>query len=63
LSPYTLIITYNLEPLYGIALALLLFPKTELMSTQFYYGAFLVLATVIADGILKNYKSHKNRRT
>ena len=62
LSPYTVILTYNLEPLYGIALALLLFPETETMSTQFYYGAFLVLATVIADGILKNYKSHKNRR-
>tara|TARA_B100000809_G_scaffold264249_1_gene319578 strand:- start:60 stop:983 length:924 start_codon:yes stop_codon:yes gene_type:complete len=61
LSPYTLILTYNLEPLYGIALALLLFPETETMSTQFYYGAFLVLATVIADGILKNYKNHKNR--
>ena len=63
LSPYTVILTYNLEPLYGIALALLLFPESETMSTQFYYGAFLVLATVIADGILKNYKSQKNRTT
>ncbi|MFD2917533.1 DMT family transporter [Psychroserpens luteus] len=63
LSPYTVILTYNLEPLYGIALALLLFPETETMSTQFYYGAFLVLATVLADGILKNYKNHKNRKS
>ena len=61
LSPYTVILTFNLEPLYGIALALLLFPEKETMSTQFYYGAFLVLATVLADGILKNYKSSKNR--
>ncbi|TXE16863.1 DMT family transporter [Psychroserpens burtonensis] len=61
LSPYTVILTYNLEPLYGIALALLLFPETEIMSTQFYYGAFLVLATVLADGILKNYKRHIKR--
>nr|WP_321230856.1 DMT family transporter [uncultured Psychroserpens sp.] len=63
LSPYTVILTYNLEPLYGIALALLLFPETETMSTQFYYGAFLVLATVLADGILKNYKNHKKRKS
>jgi len=62
LSPYTVILTYNLEPLYGIALALLLFPETETMSSQFYYGAFLVLATVIADGILKNYKSQRNKK-
>ena len=61
LTPYTVVLTYNLEPLYGIALALLLFPETETMSTQFYYGAFLVLVTVLADGILKNYKSSKNR--
>jgi drug/metabolite transporter (DMT)-like permease len=59
LSPYTVILTYNLEPLYGIALALLLFPETETMSTQFYYGAFLILVTVIADGILKNYNRPK----
>jgi len=63
ISPYTVILTYNLEPIYGIALALILFPETETMSTQFYYGAFLVLATVLADGILKNYKSHKNQST
>ncbi|OUS02589.1 EamA family transporter [Flavobacteriales bacterium 33_180_T64] len=63
ISPYTVVLTYNLEPLYGIALALLLFPETETMSTQFYYGAFLVLATVLADGILKNYKSYKKRST
>ncbi|MGB3608239.1 DMT family transporter [Psychroserpens sp.] len=59
ISAYTVILTYNLEPLYGIALAVLLFPETEIMSTQFYYGAFLVLVTVLADGILKNYKRFK----
>ncbi len=55
-SPYTVILTYNLEPIYGIALALLLFPETEIMSTQFYYGAILILLTVIMDALLKNYK-------
>nr|WP_321236676.1 DMT family transporter [uncultured Psychroserpens sp.] len=62
-SPYTVVLTYNLEPLYGIAIALLCYPETEIMSTQFYYGAFLVLATVLANGILKNYKSYKKRNT
>ncbi|WP_299225861.1 DMT family transporter [uncultured Psychroserpens sp.] len=62
ISPYTVILTYNLEPIYGIALALLLFPETEIMSTQFYYGASLVLATVLMDGILKNYKKKKEHQ-
>jgi drug/metabolite transporter (DMT)-like permease len=56
ISPYTVILTYNLEPIYGIALALLLFPETEIMSTQFYYGAILILVTVLMDALLKNYK-------
>ncbi|WP_040250676.1 DMT family transporter [Psychroserpens mesophilus] len=56
ISPYTVILTYNLEPLYGIALALLLFPETEIMSAQFYYGAILILVTVLMDAVLKNYK-------
>lgn len=55
ISPYTVILTYNLEPIYGIALALLMFPETEIMSTQFYYGAILILLTVLMDAILKNY--------
>ena len=63
ISPYTVILTYNLEPLYGIALALILFPETEIMSTQFYYGAFLVLGTVLADGILKNRTQIKKRKS
>ncbi len=62
ISPYTVILTYNLEPLYGIILAVLLFPETEIMSSEFYYGAFLVLTTVMAEGILKNRKSFKKRK-
>uniref|UniRef100_UPI0040491C67 DMT family transporter n=1 Tax=Gelidibacter sp. TaxID=2018083 RepID=UPI0040491C67 len=56
ISPYTVVLSYNLEPVYGITLALFLFPETETMSPQFYYGAILVLSTVLMDGILKNYK-------
>ncbi|WCO02788.1 DMT family transporter [Psychroserpens ponticola] len=59
ISPYTVILTYNLEPIYGIALALLLFPETEIMSTQFYYGAILILITVLMDAVMKNFKRKK----
>ncbi|WP_460219250.1 DMT family transporter [Psychroserpens sp. MEBiC05023] len=62
LSPYTVVLTYNLEPLYGIALAFLFFPEKETMSIQFYYGAILLIATVLANGILKNRKSFKKRK-
>ncbi len=61
ISPYTVILTYNLEPLYGIILAVILFPKTEIMSSQFYYGAFLVLATVLAESIVRNRLNKKKQ--
>ena len=35
ISPYTVVLTYNLEPIYGIGLALILFPEKEKMSPQF----------------------------
>jgi drug/metabolite transporter (DMT)-like permease len=61
ISPFTVILSYNLEPVYGIALALFLFPETEQMSPQFYIGAVLVITTVLFDTVLKNYKK-RNRR-
>ncbi|WP_178988246.1 DMT family transporter [Winogradskyella schleiferi] len=61
ISPFTVILSYNLEPLYGIAIALMLFPETEKMSPQFYLGAILVLVTVLMDAIFKNYKRRKRK--
>ncbi|MBT8260574.1 MAG: DMT family transporter [Bacteroidia bacterium] len=60
LTPYTVMLTYNLEPVYGILLALLLTPENEIMSSQFYYGAILIISTVLLNGIIKNSKSAKN---
>ena len=61
ISPYTVVLTYNLEPIYGIALAIMLFPASEKMGTEFYIGALLIFSTVIINGILKNRsKAKKN---
>jgi drug/metabolite transporter (DMT)-like permease len=56
LTPYTVMLTINLEPVYAIILALIIFGDKEKMSVQFYVGAFIILITVIANGILKNKK-------
>lgn len=52
-SAYTMMLTINLEPIYGILLALLIFNEKELMSTHFYWGALLILSTVILNGLFK----------
>ena len=53
ISPYTVMLTTNLEPVYGIILALLILGDKEYMSPSFYLGAFIILITVIVNGILK----------
>lgn len=54
ISPYTVMLTINLEPIYGIILALLVFGEKEQMNSSFYIGACIILATVIGNGILKS---------
>ncbi|HNP32750.1 MAG TPA: DMT family transporter [Flavobacterium sp.] len=56
LSPYTVMLTINLEPIYGIILAVLVFKEKERMSFEFYIGAFIILLTVILNGIIKSRK-------
>jgi drug/metabolite transporter (DMT)-like permease len=59
ISPYTVVLTYNLEPVYGIVLAVILFPEKEIMSFSFYIGASIIIGVVMLNGILKNIKKKK----
>lgn len=61
-SPYTVMLTINMEPVYGIILALLILGDSENMSPQFYYGASIILITVAANGIIKISRERKERR-
>ncbi len=61
LSPFTVMLTINLEPVYGIVLALWILGDSENMSPQFYYGALIILATVILNGILKMKAYRKSK--
>ena len=62
LSPYTIMLTINLEPVYGILLAFWIFGSDEKMSSGFYYGAVIILTTVIMNGILKTRRKIKRQR-
>lgn len=54
LSPYTVMLTINLEPVYAIILALFIFGDKEKMNPEFYIGAGIVLGVVLLNGIIKN---------
>ena len=59
ISPYTLVLTYNLEPIYGIVLALVLFPESETMRPMFYIGSGLIIFTILLNAVFKNIKKTK----
>ncbi len=61
ISPYTVMLTINLEPIYAIILALFIFGDKEKMNPEFYYGAFIVLFVVLLNGIIKNKALIKNK--
>lgn len=53
LSPFTVVLTINLEPIYGIVLALLVFGESEYMTPGFYAGAAVILLSIWANAIFK----------
>lgn len=62
LTPFTVMLTTNLEPVYGIILALIIFGDKEHMSSGFYWGCLVILGVVISNGILKSRMSKKAQK-
>lgn len=56
ISPFTVLLSINLEPLYGILLALLIFGDDEKMSPWFYVGAGIILSSLFLDVYIRRMK-------
>lgn len=56
ISPFTLILTVNLEPVYGIILAFFIFGESEHMSPVFYLASGVMILAIIVNGLLKAKK-------
>lgn len=53
LSPYTVVMAVNLEPVYSILLAVIIWPDTEKMAPSFYFGAVIILGIIALNGYFK----------
>lgn len=62
ISPFTLILTINLEPVYGIILAFFIFGESEQMSPVFYGASLLMILAIIANGIIKARKNTAQKK-
>ena len=47
ISPFTVNLTYNLEPVYGILLAFAIFQENKYLTSGFYYGLLLIAVAVV----------------
>lgn len=56
LSPFTVMLIINLEPVYGILLSLAIWGDEELMSFRFYLGFVIVIGAILLNGIYKRKK-------
>jgi drug/metabolite transporter (DMT)-like permease len=52
ISAFTANLSLNMEPIYGILMAVLIFGEKEKMSKEFYFGAVLILFSVIIHPFL-----------
>lgn len=59
ISAFTVNLTYNLEPVYGIALAFLVFREEKSFGYEFYIGLFLIILS-IALQMMRLWKKHEN---
>jgi len=59
ITPFSVVLTYNLEPVYGIIIAFIIFPEKERMPVIFYIGSSLIILTVLLNAIIK-YNKNKN---
>lgn len=61
-SPFTANLAYNLEPVYGIILAFIIFKENKYLSAGFYYGLGLILLAVILQMVRVVWKERSDRR-
>lgn len=63
ITPFTLILTVNLEPIYGIILAYFIFGDSEHMSPVFYVASLVMILSIVANGIIKARKNARQIET
>lgn len=53
-SAFTTALAINLEPIYGIVLAIFILNENKDLSTNFYLGAALIIGAVLLNGVFRN---------
>lgn len=63
ITPYSFVMAINLEPIYAILLALAIWPESEMMSSEFYYGAAFIVAMIFLNSYLKGKRGYAGKQS
>ena len=63
ITPYSFVMAINLEPIYAILLALAIWPESETMSLEFYYGAAFIVAMIFLNSYLKGKRGNMGKQS
>lgn len=61
-KPFTMNISVNLEPIYAIILAIIIFQDSEKMSFWFYMGSAVIFLSIFLNAIFKNIRKQKSSK-
>ena len=56
ISAFTVNLSYNLEPIYSIVLAMIMFDEGQELNFSFWIGVFLIILSVVLQTILSRKK-------
>jgi drug/metabolite transporter (DMT)-like permease len=59
ISPYTIVLTVNLETVYGIIWAILFFNENREVQPSFYLGVIIILAAIFLNTYLRKKNEQK----
>lgn len=59
ISPFTVNLSYNLEPVYGIALAFIIYKENKDLGKSFYTGLLLIIIAVVLQMIKVYYRNRE----
>ncbi len=61
-SPFTILLNVNLEPVYGIILAYLIFGESEKMTPLFYIATAIMVLAIVVNSVMKSRAELKKER-
>ncbi len=60
LSPFTVMMVINLEPIYGVLISLVIWKEKSFLSTSFYLGFLIVMGSIFLSALYKKFRINNN---